>query len=69
MLTSAAVSAVVSSLCMFLSQLFERRARQRELLVKAATDLAMKQLEPAVILMKEKGRQTWPLGLSVYKFH
>src|SRR5882724_4361013 len=68
-LTSAAVGAVVSSLFTFLSQLFERRARERELLMKAATDLAMKQLEQAVILMKEKGGQTWPLGLSVYEFH
>jgi hypothetical protein len=43
-LTSAAVSALVSALFTFVSQWLERRARRQELLVKAATELAMKNL-------------------------
>ena len=37
-LTSAVVGAVVSSLFAVVSQFLERRARQRELLMKAATE-------------------------------
>ena len=68
-LTSAVVGAVVSSLFAVVSQFLERRARQRELLMKAATDLAMRHLEQAVTLMKANGGQTWPLGLLVYDDH
>jgi hypothetical protein len=51
-LTSAAVSAVVSGLFILISQLFERRARRRELLLKTAKDLAIKHLEQALQLAK-----------------
>ena len=47
-LTSAAVSALVSGLFTFISQCLERRARQREFLLKTAADWAIKQQEFAL---------------------
>jgi hypothetical protein len=54
-LTSAAVSAIVSGLFTFVSQCLERRARRRELLLKTATDWAVKHLEQALQLGKDRG--------------
>jgi hypothetical protein len=54
-LTSAAVSAVVSGLFTFVSQCLERRARRRELLLKTATDWAVKHLEQALQIGKDRG--------------
>ena len=68
-LTSAAVSAVVSGLFTLISQLFERRARRRELLLKTATDLAIKHLEQALQLAKTRGGQIPPLGMLTYDYH
>jgi hypothetical protein len=54
-LTSAAVSAIVSGLFTFVSQCLERRARRRELLLKTATDWAVKHLEQALQIGKDRG--------------
>jgi len=54
-LTSAAVAAVVSGLFTFVSQWLERRARRKELLLKTATDWAVKHLEQALQLGKDRG--------------
>jgi hypothetical protein len=54
-LTSAAVAAVVSGLFTFVSQWLERRARRKELLMKTATDWAVKHLEQALQLGKDRG--------------
>ena len=54
-LTSAAVSAIVSGLFTFVSQCLERRARRRELLLKTATDWAVKHLEQALQPGKDRG--------------
>jgi hypothetical protein len=54
-LTSAAVSALVSSLFTFISQYLERKARRRELLWKTATDWAVKHLEQALQIGKDRG--------------
>jgi len=59
-LTSAAVSAIVSGLFTFVSQCLERRARRRELLLKTATDWAVKHLEQALQLGKDRGA---PVGV------
>jgi hypothetical protein len=68
-LTSAAVSAVVASLFTFVSQWLERRARQKELLMKAATELAMKNLEQGVQLVKTQGGQIPPLGWLTFDYY
>jgi hypothetical protein len=54
-LTSAAVAAVVSGLFTFVSQWLERRARRKELLLKTSTDWAVKHLEQALQLGKDRG--------------
>jgi hypothetical protein len=54
-LTSAAVAAVVSGLFTFVSQWLERRARREELLLKTATDWAVKHVEQALQLGKDQG--------------
>src|SRR6266545_2206219 len=69
-LTSAAVSAVVSGLFTFVSQLLERQARRRELLMRTATDLAVKHLEEGIHLALDAGKRPDipPLGMLVYEF-
>jgi hypothetical protein len=70
-LTSAAVSAVVSGLFTFVSQGLERRARQREFLLKTAAEWATKHLEEGLALAKVKGGRTAipGLGILTYRYH
>jgi hypothetical protein len=70
-LTSAAVGALVSSLFTFVSQLLERRARRKELLMKTAADLATKALDAWIDHAKTSGRnvQIPPLSFFTYYFH
>jgi hypothetical protein len=68
-LTSAAVSTVVSGLFAFVSQHIERRARQQEFLMKTATDWALKHWEHARELSKQWMRVEIPaLGWLAYDY-
>jgi hypothetical protein len=55
-LTSAAVSAMVSTMSLLILQWLDRRARRREFLMKTATDWAAKHMEFEIDLAKASGR-------------
>jgi hypothetical protein len=67
-LTSAAVSAVVSGLFAFVSQCLERRARRQEFLMKTATaerEFLMKTATDWAIKTWEQGRELSKQGMRV----
>jgi hypothetical protein len=67
----AGVGALVSGLLTVIAQAVERRARRRELIMKTASDLAMKHFEQAISLTKA-GTQpagVWPLGTLTYDYY
>ena len=70
-LTSAAVGAIVSSIFTFVSQFFERRVRRDELLIKTATELAIKHADFTFSLATKSGQTAIfpPHGWLVYDFH
>jgi hypothetical protein len=69
-LTSAAVSAVVSSLFLFVSQWLERRARQREFLLKTAADWATKQQDVGLALTRSGTTVSiLPLPMLAYGYY
>jgi hypothetical protein len=68
-LTSAAVSALVSSLFTFISQCLERRARRRELVMKTAADLATQSRNFYLEVAKSRGGKIPPLPFSTYYYH
>ncbi len=70
-LSSAAVSAVVSSLFPVMSQAWEHQARQRELAMKAASDLAIKNWELSVSFANTQGAMPnlVPLGPLTYNYY
>ena len=70
-LTSAAVGAIVSSIVTVTSQFFDRRVRRDELLIKAATELAIKHADFVINAAEKTGRDAVipPHGWLVYDFY
>ena len=67
----AGVGALVSGLFMVIAQAVERRARRRELILKTASDLAIKHFDQAIALTRAGTRkgEAWPLGALTYDYY